>query len=208
MTRLRLGLLAACALATLACESPPPRRRAKRPTESQPRTGQVATSGGSSKSVRLPPGHVAFAFEDADLETHVLPLFERQAGVVILWEGEPRTLSLRLTNPTPWQNALDLVCQFTRTHATRDWQGRLILKDGWHGRPTSETLDDITGSGTRGSGSVSSGRSGASGASSGSGYQGGSSPRANPTPFGSAYSGGAAADRILKGTTTTQAGGR
>ena len=68
MTRLRLGLLAACALATLACESPPPRRRAKRPTESQPRTGQVATSGGSSKSVRLPPGHVAFAFEDADLE--------------------------------------------------------------------------------------------------------------------------------------------
>ena len=125
---LRLSFVALCALGTLACESNPPRRRA-RPRPASSRTGTVAAQGGGATSVRLPEGHVAFAFRGADLETQVLPAFADQAGVQIIWQGEPRSLTLRLTQPTPWPDALDLVCQFTKTHATRDWQGRLILRD-------------------------------------------------------------------------------
>src|SRR5690606_37216299 len=73
---------------------------------------------------------VLFSVTGADLATQVLPPFEQQVGVVVRWQGGPRTLTLRLAQPVRWEEALNLVCQFTRTHPTRDYQGRIILKDG------------------------------------------------------------------------------
>ena len=37
-----------------------------------------------------------------------------------------------------WREALELVCQFTNTHTTTDYQGRLVLKDGYGGTLTSD----------------------------------------------------------------------
>jgi hypothetical protein len=213
---LRFVMAALCFVGVTACESPRRRRRPRPRAKAKANTGTVAAEGGRSTSVRLAPGHVSFAFRGADLATEVLPTFQEQAGVTILWNGENRSLTLRLTDPLPWNEALELVCQFTKTHATKDWQGRLVLKDGWHGRATSETLADLTQDGQRGSGSVTSARdqrsqTGLRNSSGGSGSapaQAGGQPRPNPTPHGQAYSGGAEAKRILQGTNSTQAGGR
>ncbi len=154
--------------------------------------------------------HVLFSVTKADLATQVLPLFEQQVGVVVRWQGEPRALTLRLSQPVHWEEALSLVCQFTRTHPTRDYQGRILLKDGWGGDLGDGDMGALTGQpSSAGDGGRAAGagarRTGGGGASA-PGWDDGNRPAPSaaggiPQPTG-AYSGGAEANRILKGAGT------
>ncbi len=149
---------------------------------------------------------VLFSVTKADLATEVLPLFEQQVGVSIRWHGEPRALTLRLSQPVHWEEALSLVCQFTRTHPTRDYQGRLVLKDGWGGDLGSGELDGVTGKpGQAGGGGRRTGAS-AGGGGAAPAWDDGTRPAARPSggipqPTG-AYSGGDEAGRLLRGSGT------
>lgn len=171
----------------------------------EPPAAQPVAAAAATPEVEAAPRRnqqVLFSVTKADLATQVLPLFEQQVGVVVRWLGEPRVLTLRLSQPVHWEEALSLVCQFTKTHPTRDYQGRIVLKDGWGG-----DLGDGDLSGTQGGGGQAGGRPGGGGA-------GGSSPawddgnRPAPRPSGGipqptgAYSGGEEANRILKGAGT------
>lgn len=94
---------------------------------------------------------VQFKVKRVGLRAVVLPLFEEQAGVKIKWNGEERQLSLRLTSPMPWRDALDLVCRFTNTHLTEDYRGRLILKDRYGGTlGNAAQADELAGKKTSG----------------------------------------------------------
>lgn len=84
------------------------------------------------------PGMVLFRASKASLRGEILPKFEEQAGVRITWTGSERLVSIRMIHPMEWREALELVCQFTRTHVTTDYQGRLVLKDGYGGTLTSD----------------------------------------------------------------------
>lgn len=79
-----------------------------------------------------PPGSVFFDFKNVDLEKVALPLFSKQAGVIVEYGGPPRKLTLGFNQPIAWREALALVCQFTNTHVARSQiAGRLELKDGF-----------------------------------------------------------------------------
>lgn len=84
------------------------------------------------------PGMVMFRVKKAPLRKEVLPKFEQQAGVKITWTGSERLVTIRMIQPMEWREALELVCQFTRTHVTTDYQGRLLLKNGYGGPLTSD----------------------------------------------------------------------
>ena len=174
----------------------------------------------------MPPGHVHFSVRKADLKTEVLPYFARQAGVRVRWNGAPREVrSLSFAKPIHWRTAMDLLCRFTRTHLTKDYQGRYLLKEGWggHKEPALERnkpgdtqtppgLSRRGSSGSSSSGSSSSGRSSA-GSSSSSGSSPSSSGSGRATYSGSygkgkqdAYSGGKRARSLLKGVGTRNSG--
>lgn len=180
-------LLAGCASTEEPARSapPPPVDDAAAPPPSPPRRSD----------------QVLFSVTQADLATQVLPLFEQQVGVVIRWHGDPRTVTLRLTQPLHWEEALELVCQFTRTHPMRDYQGRIVLKDGWGGDLGDGDLEALQGRSST-TGRI---RSGAATTST-PGWDDGSRPAPRttegiPRPTG-AYSGGEEAGRILRGAST------
>jgi hypothetical protein len=196
-----MPLLLVLSLGACASEEPPP---PPPPPPAPPRlyVGSSGQAPAPSESERRRAGTMLFTVKDADLSSDVLPLFQQQANVAITWIGEPRKISLRLTQPMPWEDALDLVCQFTKTHPARDYQGRLVLKDGWGGTLGSGEMADIDPSARRRPGRY--GASGGGGAPASSGGTaassgGGASTSSSPSSQGSAYSGGADAARILKG---------
>jgi hypothetical protein len=77
------------------------------------------------------PGNVSFDFKNADLAKMVIPLFGKQAGVILEYGGPPKKLDLRLVN-VPWRDALLMICQFTQTHVTEgELAGHLEMKLGF-----------------------------------------------------------------------------
>jgi hypothetical protein len=105
-----------------------------------------APAVGLKKAKHRPAGHVLLSVKNADLTKTVLPLFEKQVGVKIKWVGTPRKVSLRLVQPMPWQDALELVAQFTNTHVSTDHAGRVILKGKWSGFVDEKRAwDDLSG---------------------------------------------------------------
>jgi len=135
MRRAPALLLLPALLLGCSSEQPTPAAAPPPPTDVAPAPPQVTATGADDRprARRTPPDHVAFRFEQADLATEVLPAFDRQVGVRITWAGDPRQVTLRLTQPMLWTDALELVCQFSGTHPARDYQGELHLKDGWGG---------------------------------------------------------------------------
>jgi hypothetical protein len=205
---LRRALLLSTSLLLCACSSeekappPPP----PRPTT---RAADPAPAAAAPAAQKKAPETIVLSVKQADLATMVLPEFERQVGVKILWLGDPRPVTLRLTQPMHWHEALKLVCQFTKTHLTTDYQGRKVLKDGWGGELGDGDIDSLQRSGRGTISSSTSGRSSGSGGGGGGATQpawngggasggGGGGGSAIPQPTG-AYSGGAEANAILKG---------
>lgn len=80
-----------------------------------------------------PPGYVCFDFKNVDLAQVALPLFSKQAGVIIEYPGKtPRRLTLGFNSPEPWRDALALICRFTSLHVVRSQiAGRLELREGF-----------------------------------------------------------------------------
>lgn len=188
-------LLSGCASEEQAPPPPPP-------TNTRPADPPVAAPATKAASAEM----MVLKVQKADLATVVLPEFERQVNVKIIWLGDPRPVTLRLTQPVHWQEALKLVCQFTKTHLTTDYQGRKVLKDGWGGELGDGDIDSLQRSGR---GSISSSTSGRSGGGAGGGSQpawngggssqgGGGGSSAIPQPTG-AYSGGSEAGALLRG---------
>lgn len=207
--RLGLGLLLGTLALAPGCKSkpyrPPPHYHKKKKKPVAVSSGQAA----AQPQRRMPQGHVLFHFNKADLTTVVIPAFEKQAGIMLRWEGPPRTVTLNMIQSMPWQDALDLVCQFSKTHTVRDYQGHMRLEDGWSGRPTSKTVDELRGQPGKPMTEKDAhmAKHGKSSGSQGRGRGPTTNPTPNPTPFGSAYSGGEKAKQILEGTTPTHAGG-
>lgn len=67
----------------------------------------------------VPAGHVCLRVRNADLASEVLPLFERQAGVKLMYRGEDARLTLQMRDPVPWREGLDLVCQVANLRVGR-----------------------------------------------------------------------------------------
>jgi hypothetical protein len=146
-----LGSLGLVALMGCSSSEEAPRKKPKL-------TKEQAKARAKQRRTAPPPPEipeVKFTFKKAKLRKQVLPEFERQAGVRITWDGPERKVSLRLTRPVPWPEALHLVCQFTNTHLTKDYQGRYLLKDGYGGTlgSSDEALAELEGSGATASGS-------------------------------------------------------
>ena len=150
MTRLTIAVLASCflfgsSLGVVGCTTTGD-VVIKKKKKKKKRTKRTVTRVQVDK-VRT----VKFKVKNVGLREVVLPLFEKQAGVKIKWNGEERQLSLRLTNPMPWRDALNLVCQFTNTHLAEDYRGRLILKDHYGGTlGNSAQADELAGKKTSG----------------------------------------------------------
>ncbi|MCW8139628.1 MAG: hypothetical protein KIT58_12090 [Planctomycetota bacterium] len=190
-----LVLLSACATSE---------EQAPAPAQDEASRGQVEAVDGSgpAQPVRRRADHVLIDVTKADLATQVLPLFEEQVGLTIVWRGDPRQLTLRLMQPVPWEEALSLVCQFTRTHPTRDYQDRIVLKDGWGGDLGDGDIQALKARGQARGGSQG-GRQGGGQAA----QPGWNDGRQTPPPTGGgipqptgAYSGGDEATRLLQGT--------
>lgn len=94
--------------------------------------------------VELGPGEVYFKFDEADLTTDVLPLFQSQVGLRIRYRGPARAVTLRLTAPMRWEQALDLVARFSNTHLKRGANGKLELRNRFGGKSESR-YDDLDG---------------------------------------------------------------
>lgn len=187
-------LLCACSSEEKAPPPPPP----------PPTTRPADPAPPPPPAPKKAPETVVLSVRQADLATVVLPEFERQVGVKILWLGDPRPVTLRLTQPMHWTEAMKLVCQFTKTHLTTDYQGRRVLKDGWGGELGDGDIESLQRGGRGSISSSTSGRgsstAGGGGAASGGGSSdgGGGGGSAIPQPTG-AYSGGAEAGAILRG---------
>ncbi|MGE0712238.1 MAG: hypothetical protein AB7N76_32545 [Planctomycetota bacterium] len=89
------------------------------------------------------PGEVFLNVEDADLSTDVLPLIDQQVGVHVRYQGPARKVTLRLTQPLDWEEALKLVAQFTNTHLSRDRRGAWVLRSQYGGKV--QESDDLDG---------------------------------------------------------------
>ena len=209
--KIRTWLLLSVALLSLAigCTAPTKTRR-RRPSK-----GAAPAAAAEVKPTRLKEGYMLFTVEEADLQQVVLPIFAAQVGKEISWRGDPRKVSLRLTQPVHWLGVLDLVCRFTRTHPTRTYQGKMVLKDGWGGElGGEEEIELISTQGPPGTGGSKGGRSDGTprGGDSGSaGTSGGAETFSGSYGTGgnsSAYSGGDTAKKLLEGTTTRHSGGR
>jgi hypothetical protein len=214
---------------TLGCSSSEPAPEGQTTAKKRKKKRKKKNKRSKKKVERVPPrmqslpeGHVLFTVKKADLKLEVLPIFEAQAGKRIVWSGEPRKVSLRLLKPIHWEDALDLVCQFSRTHITRDYSSnRLVLKDGWSGRlassPSDTQPDTASGGGARGgsasrsSGSSASRRSSSSSSKRSSRSSGGgasSETWENNYGGGEKNASGRTAQRLLKGVSRTSSGPR
>lgn len=104
----------------------------------QDTSGVTLASGAKVEARDRQRGEVLINVQDADLTTVVLPLFYEQAGVSIRYRGAPKKLTLRLVHPVAWEDALEIVCQFTQTHAATDRHGRLVLRKRYGGQGPDE----------------------------------------------------------------------
>lgn len=220
-----LALLAGCSSAEPEPSKPAAPAQAARPAGVTASSPAAAAPAPAPRSRGLPAEHVMFTVERRPLD-EVLLIFESQVGIKVTWKGEPRPISLRLTQPTPWQDALGLVCQFSDTHLARDYQGRWQLKDGYGGTLGSDedvnallsNKDKVQGTTSPEGGQTPRAGSGARGGGAAPAAQGGG---ATPTrynergagglsksEFGDAYGGGSGdtARKLLQGTSTTQSG--
>ena len=128
------------------------------------------------------PGNVSIDLKNASLSDIVLPLFSRQAGIVIEYGGPPRKVDRLRLNDVPWRDALGILCRFTQTHVLHSQiPGRLELKLGYAdptaflakvepGKPDPQASRDTSGfrddPGAKGGITVSGGKSGAGAATS------------------------------------------
>lgn len=94
--------------------------------------------------VELGPGEVYFKFDEADLTTDVLPTLQDQAGIRVRYRGPARAVTLRLTAPMHWEQALNLIARFSNTHLKRGAQGKLELRNRFGGKP-EHRYDDLDG---------------------------------------------------------------
>src|SRR5687767_15812185 len=95
-------LLSAC-----ASEPPPPAPQPEAPRAYVATTTPAPAPGAPAGRK---PHQVQFTVNRADLSSEVLPLFEQQVGIRITWLGDSRPVTLRLTQPMNWEDALSLVC--------------------------------------------------------------------------------------------------
>lgn len=126
-----LGFTLAVLFVAVACES-----QTRKKADSKPKTIPEKSSktekpekSAPTKS-KLPPGHVVFSVQNADLKTAVLPLFLKQVGVSIVWRDEPRKVSLSFIEPIPWRSALDLLCRFYSLEYRQEGPRILLYKKG------------------------------------------------------------------------------
>jgi hypothetical protein len=98
----------------------------------------------TTSSMRLVGDQVYLNIRNADLSTDVLPLFERQLGLRVRYEGVARKVTLRLSRPIPWREALKLVARFSRTHLARDYKGTWTLRPR-NGGEAGKKNDDLDG---------------------------------------------------------------
>lgn len=89
-------------------------------------------------------GEVYFKFDEADLTTEVLPLLNRQVGLRVRYRGPARAVTLRLTAPMHWKQALDLIARFSNTHLKRGADGKLELRNRYGGKAEGK-YDDLDG---------------------------------------------------------------
>ncbi|MBI3726653.1 hypothetical protein HY251_22230 [bacterium] len=77
------------------------------------------------------PGKITSDWKQADLETSVLPVFAKQAGVVVEYRAHPHRITLALSN-VPWREALARVCDSAQTHLVRaSSPGRLEMRNDY-----------------------------------------------------------------------------
>lgn len=126
-----LGLTLALLFFAVACESKT-RKKADSKPETVPEKRSEVTKPAKSAPTKskLPPGHVVFSVQNADLKTAVLPLFLKQVGVSIVWRDEPRKVSLNFIEPIPWRSALDLLCRFYSLEYRQEGPRILLYKKG------------------------------------------------------------------------------
>ncbi|HBP19441.1 MAG TPA: hypothetical protein DEA08_16835, partial [Planctomycetes bacterium] len=96
------------------------------------------------RPLELGPGEVFFRFDEADLTTEVLPLIRQQVGLRVRYRGPARAVTLRLTAPMHWEQALELIARFSNTHLKRGAKGKLELRNRYGGK-TEGKYDDLDG---------------------------------------------------------------
>ncbi|RMG17784.1 MAG: hypothetical protein D6731_03445 [Planctomycetota bacterium] len=122
-------MLLGCVVAVLSCgcgaapARDAPRKRARR--AAPPKAPPEAPAKRAEE--------VCFSVDDAPLRGEVLPIFARQAGVSIRWDGPEKRVRLRLVRPVHWTVALDLICRSAGVHLARDYRGKFVLKSGYGG---------------------------------------------------------------------------
>lgn len=129
LKRLWQALSLALLLCLVACESKPKKQDDPTPTtvpEESPRNKAPAKRQGP----QTPRGTVVFSVQNADLKSVVLPLFQSQAGITIIWRDEARKVSLSFIEPVPWRSALDLLCRFYNLEYRQEGSRVLLFKKG------------------------------------------------------------------------------
>mgnify|MGYP007046931938 CR=1 FL=1 len=174
-----------------AAEPEPAAKPAKKRKRRRTRSGYTKRA---DKSKEIPAGHVYLGvLKKADLKTQVLPAVSTQAGVVIVWHGEPRSLTITLKRALPWLEAMDLICRFTDTHLVRAYTGRYELRDRYVGELNSDGIELKGGGASKGGAGGSSTKGGAGGKSStrpkGGSSSGGGSTSSGQSSGGDAYRG-------------------
>lgn len=208
-----LCLLTACASGDP--EPDPKPRVSKRDQKIRKGKRAKATEKRVAPPVVVEADMVQFEVNKADLRYEVLPLIRKQAGVHIRYSGPPRTVTLRLLKPIHWRDAMRLVCQFTRTHLVRNYQGQFALEDGWSGELKSDLAESRSESRDSGRGGVSASgkqapkpaRRGGAASTRGSGSGSGYVPTVENTYGGGAQNAsGRTAQNLLKNTTRSRSG--
>lgn len=124
------ALLLSCLVFFLACESKQKKQAAPAPRTTIEKTAPVNDAKAPSAATKAPRGSVVFSVQNADLKTVVLPLFQSQAGITVIWRDEARKVSLSFIEPVPWRSALDLLCRFYDLEYRQEGTRILLFKRG------------------------------------------------------------------------------
>lgn len=127
----RLGQLTTLSLLVVlvACESKQKKQGNPTPT---PTLREESPSGETKKNPgpKAPRGTVVFSVQNADLKSVVLPLFQSQAGVTVIWRDKATKVSLSFIEPVPWRSALDLLCRFYNLEYRQEGPRILLFRKG------------------------------------------------------------------------------